>query len=315
MTRRALVVVALAAGLATVAAGCHVAGDPPLSVPTSQLAAALSCPARYQSAREPVLLVHGTATNPEENWGWNYARVLPRQGYDVCTVRLPEEALGDIQVASEYVVYAVRRMSADSGRKVDVLGHSQGGLEPRWALRWWPSLRTKVDDAVSLATPHHGTVVADAASVNGCVPACFQMRRDARFIAALNSVDETPGPVSYTSLYSLTDELVQPAAPRPTSALAGGRTILVQDLCPGRPVDHVGFAYDAAVYDMVIDAFTHPGTASPARFDERACARLAFDGVDEAAVPGFVEVLSNMDLFEESTPFVEEEPAPKPYVH
>ncbi len=118
----------------------------------------------------PVLLVHGTFTNPEENWSWNYLNALPAAGYDVCTVRLPEPGHRRHPGASEYVVYAVRRIFERSGSKVDMLGHSQGGLEPRWALRWWPSLRTKVDDLVTLGAPHHGTTVANAATARAPRP-------------------------------------------------------------------------------------------------------------------------------------------------
>ena len=39
----------------------------------------------------------------------------------------------------EYVVNAVRRMAAMAGgRQVDMLGHSQGGLQPRWVTRCYP---------------------------------------------------------------------------------------------------------------------------------------------------------------------------------
>jgi triacylglycerol lipase len=309
--RRALVVL-LALGLA--AAACTPTGDPPLSVPERLLADALSCPTRFtHRAHQPVLLVHGTFATPEENWSWNYLNALPAAGYDVCTVRLPDRATGDIQVASEYVVYAVRRIYERSGSKADVLGHSQGGLEPRWAVRWWPSLRTKVDDLVMLGTPNHGTVVADRATPLGAPPAAWQMRTDSRFIAALNSEDETPGPISYTSLYTLSDELVQPVVPTATAAVAGGRNLLVQELCPGRVVDHVGLAYDAAVHDMVIDAFTHPGTADPGRFDRSTCLQLAFDGV--AAEPllstGIAELQDGSGF--NGAPNATEEPPLKPY--
>jgi pimeloyl-ACP methyl ester carboxylesterase len=309
--RRALVVL-LALGLA--AAACTPAGDPPLSVPERLLADALSCPTRFtHRAHQPVLLVHGTFATPEENWSWNYLNALPAAGYDVCTVRLPDRATGDIQVASEYVVYAVRRIYDRSGSKVDVLGHSQGGLEPRWAVRWWPSLRTKVDDLVMLGTPNHGTVVADQATPFGAPPAAWQMRTNSRFIAALNSEDETPGPISYTSLYTLSDELVQPVVPAATAAVAGGRNLLVQELCPGRVVDHVGLAYDAAVHDMVIDAFTHPGTAEPGRFDRSTCLQLAFDGVapEPLLSTGIAELQDGSGF--NGAPNAAEEPPLKPY--
>ena len=249
--------------------------DPPLSVPEAELDAALSCTPFTHPDREPVLLVHGTGVTPEENWGWNYAPWLPEQGWDVCTVRLPERSGGDIQVSSEYVVHAVRRIAAESGRKVDVLGHSQGALQPRWAVRWWSSARDVVDDVVTLAGPHHGTVVADAACAapGGCPPAAWQMRQGSAFLQALNEGDETPGDVSYTSIATQTDELVQPVE---TTALEGGSNIVLQDLCPGRTVDHALIAADAPAYALVVDAFLSPGPADVSRFDPATCLQASF---------------------------------------
>jgi triacylglycerol lipase len=133
---------------------------PALSVPESRLAAALACPATFNAGRDPVLLVHGTATNSRDSWSWNYQRVLPAMGYGVCTVDLPDRALGDIQVSAEYVVHA-------------------SGAE-------------------------------QFCSAGSCAPAVHQMRRGARFLDALNAGDETPGELDYTSIYSESDELVQP---------------------------------------------------------------------------------------------------------
>ena len=38
----------------------------------------------------------------------------------------PDRGLGDSQISAEYVVHALRRIRAESGRKVAVIGHSQG---------------------------------------------------------------------------------------------------------------------------------------------------------------------------------------------
>jgi len=255
--------------------------EPAYSVPDSQLAAALSCPAGgfAHPEHEPVLLVHGTGATAQENWGWNYALVLPTLGYDVCLVQLPGRALGDIQTSAEYVVYAIRSMYAATGQKVNIMGHSQGPLEPRWALKYWPSLQSQVDHLVMLAAPNHGTAVADPALA--CTAGCLQMKQGSAFLAALDAGDETPGTVSYTSIYSLTDELVQPAAPTPTAALDGATNILMQDVCTGRYVEHVQFADDAAVYALVMDAFNHPGEgADPSRIDKNVCSQGTFPGVD-----------------------------------
>ena len=263
---------------------------PALTTPTATLAAALHCPGAYtDTAHEPVLLVHGTFTNERENWDWNYAAALPKQGYYVCTVRLPDRANPDIQLSSEYVVYAVRAMHAATGRQVDILGHSQGGLEPRWAVKWWPDVQADVDDLVMLATPNHGTLAADLATLafGQCTPSCWQMATKSNFVAALNRGDETPGAVSYTSIYGLTDELVQPGT---TAPVAGGSNIALTDLCPGRPEEHLTIAMDAVAYAMVIDAFTHPGGADKARFDPSTCTQLVMPGADLLA---FVLLLQN----------------------
>ena len=264
--------VALVSLLAATQAG---GGDPTLSVPADRLAAAVECvePAAPDPDKEPVLLVHGTGVTPEENWSWNYLAVLPGEGWTTCTVRLPDRATGDIQVASEYVVHAIRAVAERTGKAVDVLGHSQGGLEPRWALRWWPGTRVLVDDLVTLASPHHGTVTSDVSCANGCFPAAHQMRTTSRFVAALNSEDETPGDVSTTSIATRTDELVQPVE---TTAVEGATNVVLQDLCPGRATDHAGIAGDAVAYALVVDAFTTPGPADPARIDRLACADVSF---------------------------------------
>lgn len=293
----AVVALAVAATLAVPAAPARAATGPPLSTPADVLAAALSCtPPDRPSAAQPVLLVHGTGATAAENWGWNYARVLPALGFRTCTVELPNRALGDIQRSAEYVVHAVRTMAAASGGDVDVVGHSQGGLEPRWAVRWWDDVRASVDDLVMLGTPNHGTAVTNVVGVAGCTGSCLQMQVGSKFLTALNGGDETPGAVAYTSVWTVPDELVQPSWPSSaaTARLAGASNLAVQSLCPGRPVDHLGLVADAVVHDAVVDALRNPGGAEPARFFTPAdCLRAAFDGADPVALApiGLAELL------------------------
>ena len=290
--------------------GTAAADGPALSVQEERLAASLSCPAMFGADRDPVLLVHGTATNSRDTWSWNYLRALPAMGFGVCTVDLPDQSLGDIQVAAEYVVHAIRAVAAAAGQPVDVIGHSQGTLEVRWALRWWPGLRRLVNDAVSLAGPHHGATGADQFCTSGsCAPAVQQMRHGARFLRALNAGDETPGELDYTSIYSAHDELVQPPS---TAILDGAVNVLVQDLCPGRPVHHVGVVHDAAVFAVVIDALTRAGPADLSRFDPATCRQAWMPGVEEPFTgnariygPAFVAAVTH--------PAVAEEPPLAPY--
>jgi triacylglycerol lipase len=283
-----LLLALLVAGLAPASgAPATFPGDADYSVRTAQLDKALTCNDIEGRVAEPVLLVHGTFVDGETNWGWNYWNALPQAGFDVCFVDLPKAAMGDVQVSGEYVARAIRVMHRRFDSKIDVLGHSQGGLVQRWAIKWFAS-GAKVDDFVSLATPSHGTLTADASAVFGrCFEACWQMRTDAKFIDAINRSDETPGSISYTSIYTQTDQLVRP--PR-TAKLRGGTNIKVQDVCPARAVDHVTIAGDGAVYDMVIDAFTHPGTTDVARLPADVCLRAAMEGAGPGGgftIPGY----------------------------
>lgn len=279
---------------------------------------ALHCPDTFaRSDREPVLLVHGITLTGDENFAWSYVPALTQAGYDVCTVDLPERAMVDIQASSEYVVHAIRTMAQRSGRKVDVAGFSQGGLVARWAVKWWPDVRAQVDDLVTLLSGNHGGFSpADGSCADmSCPPSVWQMRIGSAFLGALNADEETPGDISYTSVYSLTDTLSYPLPS--LSALDGGTNVAVQDVCPGRPVDHVpGGFFDAAVYQMTLDAFSRDGTLDIARIDRSVCSRLALPGVDPA--DGLVRSYSaefngGQMIFGFTYPSVDKEPSLAPY--
>ena len=65
--------------------------------------------------------------------------------------------MGDIQIAGEHVVFAINTMFRRAGREIDIVGHRQGGMVPRWALASGPVTRRKVDDLVGIAASNHGT--------------------------------------------------------------------------------------------------------------------------------------------------------------
>jgi triacylglycerol lipase len=296
---------------------------PAYSVQQAKLRGALHCPRSFATrSRPPVLLVHGTTLTDEENWGWTYAKALPAAGFDVCTVQLPDLALGDVQVSSEYVVSALRAMARTAKRKVSVVGISQGAIEARWAIRWWPDVRTILDDFVSMAGTNHGSYFGNASCAEECLPALWQQyirtegyRAAPRLLTALNAGDETPGKISYSSIYSATDPVIQPTAPRPTAALAGASNVAVQDVCPGRVVEHVQSMWDAAYYALVLDALSHPGAVDPDRIDTAVCNEIAMPGVDPVdAVARTALLYAVISQRQQEYPKVSEEPALKPYV-
>lgn len=248
---------------------------PALSVATSDLAATLECPGPIENAgRDVILLVPGTTVAPRTNFGMAWIPAFEALGYPYCMVHIPKRGMDDIQVASEHVVHAIREMHRRSGRKIDIIGHSQGGTNPRWALRWWPDTRAMVDDYVGIApSAHGGESVNRMCSDGDCAPALWQQTYMSNFVRAMNSGGETFPGIDYTVAWTAYDEFLTP--PEATT-INGATNIKLQDICPGDTSEHVAIgAYDAVTYAIAMDALDHDGPADPARLDRAVC-RQAF---------------------------------------
>ena len=303
----------IAAATPAVASATALPG-PALKTSPGALQRAFTCTGRLARAkRDPVLLVHGTFADSAINWSWNYERQLPARGEPTCAVDLPNRSSGDIQVSAEYVVYAIRAMARKSGRKIAIVGHSQGGLDTRWALRWWPDLRNLVSDVVMFATPNHGAVYSDTACTGPsmCAASLYQMRSDSRFLVALNAGGDTVGAVPYTAVVTKTDTtFVLPQQGRLNGTRARVTSVAVQDLCPGRQVDHNGLVYDAASNAIALDALDHQGPAELTRIDRPVCERDTMPFTTRAEADAKVQAYSGtlIDLLGPSGPRAKREP-------
>lgn len=306
---------------------------PALSVPEAALRAALSCHGDPHSGGEPVLLSPATSVTPDQDYSWTYEKAFTAQGRYWCAVTMPQHTFQDIQVSGEYLVHAIRTMHAVTGRRIAVMGHSQGGMSMRWALRFWPDTRPMVDDVIGMAGSNHGTTALPAClpGLTTCTPAVWQQDAGSRFLQALNSRAETFAGISYTEVFTHLDEVVVPDFEDATasSALhtgAGAITnIAVQDLCPLDTSEHltVGTA-DPVTYALVMDALDHPGPAQPSRISPSVCSQGVMPYVDPAdlntllqplmAIPGLVSTpLPDVNLV--GAPTVSAEPPLRSYVY
>jgi pimeloyl-ACP methyl ester carboxylesterase len=265
---------------------------PPLSVPAAKLAAALSCHGTLAgAAHAPVLLVPGTSLNPSTDFGYGWEPALRALGWPYCTVNLPGNGMANIQTAGQYVVYAIETMHSAYRGRIDIVGHSQGGMVPRWALRFWPNTRSMVEDLVGVSPSNHGTLDAVGVCAAGCAPAFWQQRSNAAFISALNSRAETFAGISYTDIYTDADEVVVPNfGPAASSSLHGGggavTNVAIQSVCPTDLTEHIGIGiYDNTAYQLALDALTHPGPAAPSRVARTACLHPLMPGIDPTTFP------------------------------
>ncbi|MCU1643041.1 MAG: hypothetical protein JWN03_3316 [Nocardia sp.] len=264
---------------------------PALTVAEQQMADAVQCDAGAMSGtRKTVLLLHGTGGTAQEVWSWNYEKALPDAGFGVCSVSLPDRALGSFAASAEYAVYAARYAYRVSGQPIAILGHSQAGLMAVWIAKFWPDIARSTSDVISFAGPMNGTALADGLCAAGsCSPISWQLGTNSKLTTGFKNAPLPTG-TAFTSIGSLDDEVVfpQPAA----STLPGGRTIMIQDVCPGRVVDHGTYLVDAVSYRLVLDALTHDGPADPSRINASACAETVLPGLDPAGLAEFPKTLA-----------------------
>ena len=108
---------------------------------------------------------------------------------------------------------------------------------------------------------------------------------------ALNSGPETWAGISYTQVYTATDEVVfpnfDPIASSPLTTGAGAiRNVQVQSICPLHLSEHLSMGTtDPVGYALALDAFDHPGPADPSRIPASVCGQLIFPGVDPVTYP------------------------------
>lgn len=113
----------------------------------------------------PVVLVHGTFANSIDNW-LTFAPYLVNRGYCVFSLdygQLPGvplfNALGPIDKSAEQLqVFVDKVLTATGAAKADLVGHSQGGLMPRYYLKFLGGA-AKVNTFVGIAPDNHGTTL------------------------------------------------------------------------------------------------------------------------------------------------------------
>ena len=217
--------------------------------------AALLLPASA-AASEPVVLVHGTFGD-STNWGY----IAPQLDAETFAIDYGNRGTGDIRESAQQLADFVDGVLAQTGAsKVDIIGHSQGGMMPRYYVKNLGGA-AKVDDLIGLSPSNHGTDVNGTGGADGplCM-ACTQQAAGSEFLTELNAGDETPGDVDYTVIQTRYDEVVTPF----TSAFLDGATnVLLQDKCPGDVSEHLTIVVNQPTVQWIKNALARTGPADP----------------------------------------------------
>ena len=221
---------------------------------------------------EPVSLGHGTAESMFDNWQ-AMSPGLKAAGYCVYAFNygsyngsgaLGVYGIGPIEGSARELAAEVQTVLAQTrATKVDLVGHSQGGMMPRYYLKNIDG--SKVDDLVALSPSNHGTTNRFATPLGGPCPACAQQAAGSSFITQLNAGDETPGAVDYTNVVTRNDEVVTPYTSGFLAADGNAVTnITLQDKCPNDTSEHLRTPYDVAAIQITLNALERSGPADAA---------------------------------------------------
>ena len=229
----------------------------------------------------PVVLVHGTFADMSNSWQ-ALSPLLRDRGYCVFALNYGSHnesgqigvyAVGDIAESAEQLGAFVERVRRATGaRKVDLVGHSQGGMMPRYYLRFLHGA-TRVRNLVGLSPSNHGTTLDGLMTLGdqfpgsngfwGNCPACEQQEAGSEFLTNLNAGGDTVSGVRYTVIQTRNDTVVTPY----TSAFLAGpevTNILLQDQCPLDQGDHLSMPYDHIADADVLTALDPADPQHPA---------------------------------------------------
>jgi hypothetical protein len=70
----------------------------------------LKCYPGRKHKKRWILFLPGSTEDVKELYTWNWMPLMDNKGWSYCTLQLPEKGLGDLQMAAEYIVYAIRKM-------------------------------------------------------------------------------------------------------------------------------------------------------------------------------------------------------------
>ncbi|KAK8104892.1 hypothetical protein PG999_008251 [Apiospora kogelbergensis] len=227
----------------------------------------------------PVILLHALLANPAVDLNL-LQQEMKRQNYCTFTVLYGTHrlapwigGLGDMressQTIADFVLEVVEKTGAD---KVDIVGHSEGGVMSLYVPMRHPEVAKHVDHVVSLGPAVHGAqyygmtnlwyaggevsreIAGGVLDLLGC-QACDDMATGGNIYNDFKNAPKIAQDGNkVTVIMSRRDTLVAPEVSRVNEK--GVRNVMVQDTCPDDTVGHAYLAWDTSVWGLVFNALT-----------------------------------------------------------
>lgn len=189
------------------------------------------------NSKRPVVLIHGYFHNLSgyfvlsqklKRRGWTHIHPINLNTYTWSIEAMARE----VKKAVEGIIKNTKH------KKVDIIGHSLGGLVGRYYVQNIGGYKN-VNSLITLATPNWGTQLA----IFGIGPSAKQMRPQADFIDRLNTDINNLRKINFASIWSPFDAMIIP----PTSAIlrGAGKNIRIDF------VGHLGMLYSDRVFELI----------------------------------------------------------------
>jgi hypothetical protein len=286
----------------------NIRGDAPYSLSEDALRKAIFIPSGFKYGagnKRPVIMVPGTGAYGGSNFQNNLRKLLQGQSFaDPVWLNIPGAMLGDAQVNSEYIAYAINYISTVSksnSNNLAVISWSQGGLDTQWAFKYWPSTRKVVKDFLPVSPDFKGTILANALCLTPdsnlmlnplCPPSVIQQEATSGYVNRLRSGGGDSAYVPTTTVYSgFFDEIVEPQQGTIASAYindargVGVSNNEVQKVCAGGLAGtfygHAGVLFNPLTYALIVDALKNDGPGRTSRINVASvCSTYATSGLD-----------------------------------
>jgi pimeloyl-ACP methyl ester carboxylesterase len=249
------------------------ASNPAQSPPGANLAVCKSSQHPY-----PVVLVDGTFANQEDDYG-ALAPTLANAGYCVYTFAMGAppgqfvQTIGPVVQSAQSLAGFVGRVRASTGAsRVDLIGHSQGGLVAEYYAKLLGGAR-HVRDLIGLSPTTHGTTLSGLTAFASVFPgadqflgsvcqACVDQEAGSSVVSAVDHGAIAQSGVNYTIIESRNEYVVTPVG---SSFIRerGVKNEYVQSSCPFDSVDHADLSYDRVVFRLVFNALSPASASAP----------------------------------------------------
>ena len=208
------------------------------------------------SEKDPVVFVHGftgsaSSFNDMKQW-------LVSQGWPsdyLYAIQYSNTTGSSIDNAYELQSFIKTVLRQTKASKVDIVAHSMGGLSTRYYVKYLEGSQ-KVDDVVTLGSPHHGT---NSSYFGLWTQGAREMVPGSPFLNDLNNIDETPNGsdssavIQYTSIYSSADTVINPYT---SSIIDGAANVQISG------VSHSGLLTDGTVRPLILTGLQDGGANS-----------------------------------------------------